>query len=257
MRVVVLSNQKGGPGKTTLSVHLAMWLAERCGERVCLVDLDSQGNATKSLRECAMAGDAVTLFEGAASFVPVSGATLQVLRATPALVDIERASPQAVLPAFRARVAALAGAVDTCVIDTPPALGLRMTAALMAADHVVCPIELEEYSLDGLSHMLCTVFGVRSRYNPRLALAGIVANRFNPHSARQKEALRRLLSDYRDFVVPAKISTRSAIPEALAEGRPVWRIDKSSAREAASEMLTVFGLLRERMGAPSTVPEAA
>src|SRR5687767_4526588 len=105
------------------------------------------------------------------------------------LVELERAPPDVVIPAFRQQMAALNQAFDACVIDTPPALGLRMSAALIAADHVACPIELEEYSIDGVTDMLKTVFGVRQKYNPCLQLLGIIANRFNPHSPRQKEAL--------------------------------------------------------------------
>jgi chromosome partitioning protein len=144
------------------------------------------------------------------------------------------------------------------VIDTPPSLGLRMSAALIAATHVACPIELEEYSIDGVTDMLKTIFGVQRRYNPELRLAGLVANRFNPHSVRQRAALHDLVVHYSEFVVPAKISTRSAIPEALAAGVPLWRLAKSSARDAAAEVSAVFDLLKERIdGAdvPLTVQE--
>jgi len=147
------------------------------------------------------------------------------------LVDIELARPEAVIPAFRKNVASVAQRFDTVVIDTPPALGLRMSAALIAATAVVCPIELEEYSIDGVTDMLKTIFGVRQRYNRRLQLAGIVLNRFNPHSVRQKAAMQQLVDHYREFVIPARISTRSAIPEALAGGLPVWELPTSSARE--------------------------
>jgi chromosome partitioning protein len=143
------------------------------------------------------------------------------------------------------------------LLDTPPALGLRMSAALIAAHHVACPIELEEYSIDGVTDMLKTVFGVRQKYNPRLRLLGIIANRFNPHSSRQKAALASLIAHYDEFVIPAKISTRSAIPEALAAGVPVWRLAKSSAREASAEVLSVFELLRQRMGGEAVAAEEA
>lgn len=261
MNVVVFTNQKGGPGKTTLSVLYAHWLADRLGRRVAFIDLDSQCNASKTLRRFDAGVLAMSLFgevdaifgqchEGVAP-----AASVMLFAGSAALVELERAAPVVVIPAFRTQVAALADAFDAVVIDTPPALGLRMSAALIAADFVVCPIELEEYSLDGVTAMLRTVFGVRQRHNPGLRLAGIVANRFNPHSVRQKEALGRLLVDYGEFVVPAKISTRSAIPEALAAGVPVWRLNKSAAREASAEVLTVFGLLRERM--PSASDERA
>lgn len=163
------------------------------------------------------------------------------------LADIELARPEAVIPSFRKNVASVAQHFDTVVSDTPPALGLRMSAALIAAAAVVCPIELEEYSIDGVTDMLKTIFGVRQRYNPKLQLAGIVLNRFNPHSVRQKFAMQQLVDHYREFVIPARISTRSAIPEALASGLPVWDLRKSSAREASAELKTLFGLLQQRM----------
>jgi chromosome partitioning protein len=259
LSTIVFSNQKGGPGKSTLAVLYAHWLVDKRGERVCVIDLDSQRNASKTLRafDCGIA--ASELFHAAPFAVPVEGRESMVLfSGGRALIDIERAAPDTVIPAFRQHVAALEQQFDSCVIDTPPALGLRMSAALIAAHHVACPIELEEYSIDGVTDMLKTVFGVRQKYNPRLRLLGIIANRFNPHSARQKEALASLIADYDEFVIPAKISTRSAIPEALAAGVPVWRLAKSSAREASAEVLSVFELLRQRMAeAPLAAEEAA
>ena len=84
-----------------------------------------------------------------------------------------------------------------------------------------------------------------------------MANRFNPHSSRQKEALARLIADYEQFMIPAKISTRSSIPEGLASGVPVWRLTKSAAREATAEVQQVFELLRLRMASMPTPMEAA
>ena len=132
-----------------------------------------------------------------------------------------------------------------------------MSAALIAADYVACPIELEEYSIDGVTDMLRTIFGTRERYNQRLRLLGIIANRFNPHSVRQRAVLAELIANYHEFVVPAKISTRSAIPEALAAGIPVWRLQKSSAREASEEVLRVFELLHGRMQCEALQEEVA
>lgn len=257
MDTVVFSNQKGGPGKTTLSVLFAHWLCDRLAQRVCVIDLDSQRNASKTLRAFSCGIDAGALFDTApVSIKAQDNQRLCLVDGSRLLVDLERRAPEQVLPAFRAQLARLEPHFETCVIDTPPALGLRMSAALIAADHVVCPIELEEYSIDGVTEMLKTVFGVRQRYNPRLRLLGLVANRFNPHSMRQKAALVELLARYADYVVPAKISTRSAIPEALAAGVPVWRLSKSAAREASAEVQAVFELLFRRM-APTPHEEAA
>ncbi len=252
MSIIVFANQKGGPGKSTLSVLYAQWLAERRRERVCLIDLDSQCNASKSLRAFDAGVASTALFAPTPVAVPADG-SLVLIGGARGLVELERAPPEVVIPAFRQQLVALQRRFDAIVIDTPPALGLRMSAALIAADHVACPIELEEYSIDGVTDMLKTVFGVRQKYNPGLQLLGIVANRFNPHSLRQKEALTRLIATYAAFVVPAKISTRSAIPEALAAGVPVWRLAKSSAREASAEVLRVFELLHARMGRAAPV----
>ncbi|MEJ8815239.1 ParA family protein [Variovorax ureilyticus] len=250
--VVVFGNQKGGVGKSTLAILYALWLADVHRHSVCVIDLDTQGNASKTLHPFRTGVQAVDLFADAvAPVVPVRapGAqrTIALIAATKKLADIELAKPETVVPAFRRSVAQLAQRFETVVIDTPPALGLRMSAALIAATDVVCPIELEEYSIDGVTDMLKTVFGVRQRYNPRLELAGIVLNRFNAHSVRQKTAMQHLAASYAEFVVPARISTRSAIPEALAEGKAVWELAKSSAREASAEVKEVFTLLQRRI----------
>lgn len=257
-QVVVFGNQKGGVGKSTLSVLYARWLSDVHRQSVCVIDLDTQGNASKTLCGFDAGALAVDLFAGAATAMAPMRATgaqrpIVLIAASKKLADVELAKPDTVVPAFRRSVAQLVQHFDTVVIDTPPALGLRMSAALIAATRVVCPIELEEYSIDGVTDMLKTIFGIRQRYNPTLELAGILLNRFNAHSVRQKAAIQHLVSRYPDFVVPARISTRSAIPEALAEGKAVWELARSSAREASAELRQAFMLLQSRIEAPRQV----
>jgi chromosome partitioning protein len=255
MSSVVFANQKGGVGKSTLAVLFAHWLVDKRRQRVCFIDLEDQRNSSKTLQkyDCGIA--AATLFHPGPIALPAEANPLVLFPGTKALADLERAKPEVVLANFREHVLRLKQSFDDVVIDTPPSLGLRMSAALIAADYVACPIELEEYSVDGVTDMLKTVFGVRQKYNPHLKLLGIVANRFNPHSLRQKEALENLIAHYSEFVIPAKISTRSAIPEALAAGVPVWRLAKSSAREASAEVLRAFDLLGEKMAGTRPVGE--
>lgn len=246
--VVIFGNQKGGVGKSTLAVLYACWLADVQGQSVCVIDLDAQANSSKSLRRFAAAVEAVELFgRDVGPILLPQEQTIALVPGGRKLADIELARAEAVIPAFRRNVMRLAQDFDAVVIDTPPALGLRMSAALMAADAVACPIELEEYSIEGVADMLRTIFGIRRRYNPQLRLAAIVLNRFNPHSLRQKEAMQDLVMNFREFVIPARISTRSAIPEALAAGVPVWRLPKSAAREASLEVMRVFELLQQRI----------
>lgn len=246
--VVVFGNQKGGVGKSTLAVLYACWLADMQRQSVCVIDLDTQANSSKSLRRFATDIDAAALFGQTAPSIPSqSRRPIALVASSRGIADIELAKPEVVLPAFHRNLMRLAQEFDTVVIDTPPALGLRMSAALITATAAVCPIELEEYSIDGVTDMLKTVFGIRQRYNPRLRLAGIVLNRFNPRSLRQKAAMQELAANFPEFVVPARISIRSAIPEALAEGVPVWQLPKSAAREASLEVMQVFELLQQRI----------
>lgn len=246
--VVVFGNQKGGVGKSTLAVLYASWLADVQRQSVCVIDLDTQANSSKSLRRFATDIEASGLFgQAASSILSPCKQAIALVASSRGVADIELAKPEVVIPAFRRSVMRLAQDFDTVVIDTPPALGLRMSAALIAATAVVCPIELEEYSIDGVTDMLKTVFGVRQRYNPQLRLAGIVLNRFNPRSLRQKAAMQDLAANFPEFVIPARISIRSAIPESLAEGVPVWQLPKSAAREASFEVMRVFELLQQRI----------
>jgi chromosome partitioning protein len=143
---------------------------------------------------------------------------------------------------FVAHVAALAPEFDWCVVDTPPTAGLRMVSALAAADYVVVPIELERYSRDGVKAMLQMILGVRAEYNPRLKLLGLLPNRVMRAQPRQRESLADVVRHYADYLLPGgvAISTRSAIPRALDEGLPVWRLPRNVGQEASTEVLRAF-----------------
>ena len=262
-KVIVFGNQKGGVGKSTLAVLYAYWLADLRHQSVCVIDLDAQANSSRSLAMFASDIGSAELFHPDAQVPEAIAAADDALRivlvpGSRQLADVELAPPDRVIPAFRSCLLEALQRFDAVVVDTPPALGLRMSAALIGADAVACPIELEAYSIDGMADMLKTIFGVRNRYNPRLRLAGILLNRFNAHSHRQKAALQHLAGTFADFVIPARISTRSAIPEALSSGVPVWRLPRTAAREASLEVMAAFELLHQRVlgaDAPSHAAE--
>jgi chromosome partitioning protein len=246
MNTIVIANQKGGVGKSTLTALLAWWLAEKRKARVALIDLDSQKNLTRTFAQQSNVVTAARLFRADLSVDDMVLGALCLFPGEGELADLERASPE-IIRNFRDNLAQLRPHFEYCVIDTPPALGLRMSAALIVADYALCPIELEEYSIDGVTAMIKTIVGVRQRHNPRLKFLGLLANRFNPHSPRQREALQALFEAYGQHVIASKISTRSAIPEALSLAVPVWRLPKTSAREAAAEVHKAFELMLERM----------
>lgn len=243
--VVAFANQKGGVGKTTLACLYAWWLLAHGRSRVLVVDLDAQGNASRTLAAHRLGLRTASLFADAPIAPIAAGDGLSLVAADASLADVDAIASG---PARFARsLSGLATGFDAVVIDTAPALSRRMVAALLAARHVVCPIELELYSIEGLTGMLKTIHAVRTRWNPQLRLAAIVANRFNHHSAAQRAALDALLARHGEHVLAARIAMRSAIAESVATGTPPWRIARSAAREAAGEVDRVFGLLQARI----------
>lgn len=249
MQKIAISNQKGGVGKSTVAVHLAMSLYEN-GKKVLFVDLDPQANATKTLGRAASSAPiaASQLFsENIGSIKAESLITL--IHADELMADIER-SELSVLNTFKHNIDAIGQGFDYCVIDTPPTLGLRMTAALLVANHVLSPIELEEYSIDGIAKMLQTIFNVKDKWNPDLNFLGMLPNRFNPRSVAQKETLSSLISDYSHLLIKDRIGIRSSIPEAMSKGVPVWQLKKSSAREAGKEFKKAIAAVCKKMEEP-------
>ena len=248
MKTVAVSNQKGGTGKTCIGLHLAMFLAE-AGHSVLFVDIDPQANASKTLAPHSCQEVSSSLFAAEPIEVKKAGG-ITLISADAKMADMERANPQ-VVGHFRKNIDSLSGAFDFCVIDTPPSLGLRMTSALVAADYVLSPIELEEYSIDGIKMMLQTIFGVKQKYNPKLEFLGMLPNRFNSRSERQKATFSELVKNYSELLVPAKIGFRSSIPEALASGVPVWSLKKTAAKEAGREFKAAFKIVFDRVGGVS------
>lgn len=245
MKTIVVSNQKGGVGKTAISVHQAQYLDE-LGKKVLFVDLDPQANASKTLGAYKSGIAASALFDGSVSSIAGKDG-LTLVEADNALLNLERAEARLIIPAFKKTLTTIGKNFDYCVIDTPPQVGMRLSCALIAADYVLCPIELDEYAIDGIVKMLQTIFGIKQKYNPALVFLGILPNRLNAHSVAQKAALDDLLQQYAQYMIAAKIGNRSSIPEALRAGIPVWKLKKTAAKEAGAEMLDAFRKIQKRM----------
>lgn len=260
MKTLTIANQKGGVGKTTLTCLMGFWLADKQNARVALIDIDSQRNLTHTMRRHDVGIASTALFSDTELSLPAVRQRISLFHATTELANLELGTAQQAslrVRTFAAQIERLAPEFDYCLVDPPPTLGIRMIAALGAADYVSAPIELEEYSTEGVKDMLRAIFGTRQQRNPRLKFIGILPNRFTHNSVRQKAALEELLTRYSELVMPAKISTRAAIPRALEAGVPVWELATSAAREASAEVLKVCELMHQRMHAVEDVAAEA
>jgi chromosome partitioning protein len=250
MKTIVVSNLKGGVGKSTVACHLAYHFAEK-GKRVAFINADTQVNSSKALKKVfPTGGDIRSDAFFSREVFPIDGSKpVTIYEGGMFLADVTKEQ----VGFFKPQVSRLEPHFDYCVIDTGPSVGPLQLGPLTAADYVISPVELEDFSMDGVADMLKLIVGVRQRYNPKLVFLGMLPNLLNNTSPRQKSALRQLFTQFPQFVFGVeqglKLSVRQALPEALAQGIPVWKLKKTAAREAAEEMQSVLALIDERIGA--------
>ncbi|WP_175666645.1 ParA family protein [Burkholderia ambifaria] len=251
MKTLVTAIQKGGQGKTFATCHLAFDFHER-GLRVAVADMDTQGNASYTLEghesgfaaSRLVAGDPAELRK---HFAGREDDGLVLIEADPALANIEGNMKAGEAAAkLRANIEALDEFFDVLLIDTPPSLGVIMTAAVVASDYMLSPLEMEAYSLQGMKKMVAVIGNLRKQ-NPKLRFLGMVPNKVDARKPRHVGNLTDIRTAYPQLVTPFSIGSRDSIAEALGEQMPVWKIKKTAARVATKEVRALAQYVFEKM----------
>ncbi|MBB5031080.1 ParA family protein [Prosthecobacter vanneervenii] len=221
MRIVAISNQKGGVGKTTTALNLAACLSQ-LGVRVLLVDLDPQANATSGLGLAQEEGGSIysALVEGADPRQAIRSTrlpNLSIIRSHQELAgcEIELAQSGNHLGRLKDVLTPLreSGHFDYAILDTPPSLGVLMTGALAAADELLVPIQCEYFGLEGLSKIVSVVQQIRDcGANPNLVLEGIVMTMYDSRA----NLANQVVNDVRNYF--AEICYQTVIPRTVRLG---------------------------------------
>ncbi len=258
-RVLTIANQKGGVGKTTTAINLGTALAA-IGERVLLIDLDPQGNASTGLGISTRARhlSAYDVLTGEASILDAAQATdVPRLAVVPATMDLLGAEIS--LAAEKNRTHRLKEAIDLLtrmpegggysyiLVDCPPSLNLLTINAMTAAQGIVVPLQCEFFALEGLSQLLNTVEQVRSSVNPGLEIHGVVLTMFDPRN----NLAGQVIKDVRHFlgkkVFETVIPRNVRVSEAPSYGKPVLLYDLKCAGSQAYLKLASEVIQRERL----------
>lgn len=258
-RILTLANQKGGVGKTTTAINLATALAA-IGERVLIVDLDPQGNASTGLgisrvhRDVSsydlLMGDAKVASAAVMTSVP----NVAIVPSTLDLLGVELTIAQQADRAFRLRDAFRAmsdltingQAVSYVLIDCPPSLNLLTINALVAADAVLVPLQCEFFALEGLSQLLQTIEQIRSTLNPRLSIQGVVMTMFDRRNNLSEQVLTDVRSEMGSLVYDTVIPRNVRLSEAPSYGKPALLYDLKCAGSQAYLRLATEVIRRER-----------
>ena len=258
-RIIALANQKGGVGKTTTAINLGTALAA-IGERVLIVDLDPQGNASTGLgidrrnRSCSTYDVLVGEAKLREAIVPTAVPRLHIAASTMDLSGLELELGTARDRAFRLRDAISDLNTDApegndytyVLVDCPPSLNLITVNAMAASHAILVPLQCEFFALEGLSQLLQTVEQVRSTLNPTLSIHGIVLTMFDSRNNLSNQVVADVRQFMGDKVYDTMIPRNVRISEAPSYGKPVLVYDLKCVGSDAYLKLATEVIQRER-----------
>jgi chromosome partitioning protein len=249
-RIIAITNQKGGVGKTTTGVNLAASLAAT-QRRVLLVDLDPQGNATmgSGIDKRALEATVYQVLLGeknvadvrqrAQAGYDVLPANRELAGAEIELIEIDQRETR-----LKDALAGVAADYDFILIDCPPALNLLTVNGLTAAQAVMIPMQCEYYALEGLSDLVGTIKRVRAHLNPSLEIEGLLRTMYDPRNTLAQQVSAQLLQHFGDKVYRTVIPRNVRLAEAPSHGLPALEFDRNS--KGAQAYLALAGEMLNR-----------
>ena len=257
--IITIANQKGGVGKTTTTMNLGVALA-RSGKRVLLIDSDPQANLTsylgivpgsdehrsiRTLDELYLAKRPPNSAADCQAFITRTGSGVDLIASEKALSGVEyylfsRSDKEKVLASFLANISA---SYDAILIDTPPSLNLLTLNALCASDRVLIPVQPEFFSLEGIVKIRESIEEIRTRWNPKLEVIGVLPTQVSPRRKLTQEVLQALRGELSGLVFDSVIHENAAVTESSGHAQSVIEYDRSSKGaqdylRAAAELVT-------------------
>lgn len=234
-KVITVTNQKGGVGKTTTSINLAFYLA-KAGKRTLIIDFDPQGNASSGLgvekRDLEKTMCEVMLGENTLvdTIVANKVKNLFIAPTVPELANVE-----VQISDLEGRFTILKNAIDSVredydyiIIDSPPSLSLLTVNGMIAADYLLLPVQTEFYALEGVAQLLESMNRIKKHMNPDLKLLGVLATMYDRRTALSSQVLAEVKKYFKDKVFDTTIPRNVRLAEAPSHGIPIGQYDRFS-----------------------------